>query len=266
MHKTALRTGMIHHFFGHTIGNKGFDPLFPNAVRFPHGYPDIGINDMCAFYSFNWVGVKLQNRTGLSGDFLAFLDQLCRREGFFRRADYKMHSHFCAADHQRVTHIISGVTAVDQFFSFQLSKMLLNGQKIRQDLRRMIFIGQTIPDRNTGVLRQFLYDLLTESTVLDPIEHTAQHTGGIRDRFFFADLRTGRTQISASHAKITGSHFKSAAGAGGVFFEYQSNIFAFEDLMRDAGFFLLFKLRCQFQQIADLFGGKIQQREKMFSF
>ena len=99
-----------------------------------------------------------------------------------------MHAHLRAGDHQGITHVVAGVAHVYQFHALQMAQVLLYGKQGRLHLSGMIFIGQAVPDRYVGILRQFLYDLLAEATVLDTVEHTAQDTRSIRDALLLANL------------------------------------------------------------------------------
>jgi len=85
---------------------------------------------------------------------------------------------------------------------------------------------------------QVLDDLLAIAAVLDAVEHPAQHTGGVRNGLFFADLAARRVQIGDFHAQIVGGHFKAAPGAGGGLLEDQGDVFAAQGIVADAGLLL----------------------------
>ena len=61
--------------------------------------------------------------------------------------------------------------------------MLTHGQKVCEHLSRMELVGQAVPYRHACVFGQFLNDLLSVTSVLDTIIHTAEHPGGIGDGF-----------------------------------------------------------------------------------
>ena len=77
--------------------------------------------------------------------------------------------------------------------------MLLNGQKIRQNLGGMKLIGQSVKYWHTGILRQFFHDCLSKATVLNAVVHPAQNPGSVRDGLLHADLAAGGAQIGAAH-------------------------------------------------------------------
>ena len=80
--------------------------------------------------------------------------------------------------------------------------MLLDRQEICQDLRRVKFVRQAVPDRHACVFCKRLYDLLSVSAVFNAVIHAAKHAGGVGDGFLFADLRAGRVKIRDRHAEI----------------------------------------------------------------
>ena len=86
--------------------------------------------------------------------------------------------------------------------------MLPDRQKIRQHLRRMIFIRQTVPNRDSGIFCQRLNALLFKAAILDAVEHFTKDTRGIRDAFLLAKLAGTRIKIGRIHAKIMRCDFK----------------------------------------------------------
>ena len=82
-----------------------------------------------------------------------------------------MHSHFRSENHQRVSGVVSCVTEIAQSDSLGTAEMFANGQKIGKHLRRMKFVGQAVPDRNLGELRELFDDVLPEAAVFDAVKH-----------------------------------------------------------------------------------------------
>ena len=111
-----------------------------------------------------------------------------------------MHSHLAARNHQRISHVITGISHISQTDSFQMSKLLLNGKKVSKHLGRMIFIRQTVPNRHTGILCQFFNNFLSKATVLNTVKHTSKHACRIRNTFFLANLGTLRVKVGHAHA------------------------------------------------------------------
>ena len=66
--------------------------------------------------------------------------------------------------------------------------MFLHGEEVSEDLCGVELVGEAVPNGNTSVFGQFFNDVLTEATVLDAVEHTTQHAGGVSHRFLDADL------------------------------------------------------------------------------
>ena len=119
------------------------------------------------------IGVELERRAGLGGDLLAGGNQRLVREVGFRRAGHEVHPHLCAADHQRVAHVIARIAHVDELFALQLAKMFLDRQEIGQNLRRMELVCQAVPDRDARVFRQILHDLQPKAAIFNAVEHPA---------------------------------------------------------------------------------------------
>ena len=140
--------------------------------------------------------------------------------------------------------------------------MLPNGQKIRQNLGGMELIGQTVPNGNACVLRQFLYNRLTVATVLNTVIHPAQNPGGVSDRLLLAHLGAARAKVGHSHTQIRTGYLKGAPGTSAVLLKQQDNILALTELMGNSGLLLDLEIRCHVQKIADLGRSQIQQFQK----
>ena len=63
-------------------------------------------------------------------------------------------------------------------------------------------------------------------------------------------------------ALLRGRHLKGAAGAGGRLFKQQHDVLALHGGLADARTPLGFQIVAEVQQIAQLAGGKIRQRQK----
>ena len=93
-------------------------------------------------------------------------------------------------------------------------ELFAHGQDIRQHLCRMEVIGQTIPYRNTRILREILDNRLFVAAVFNAIKHSSQYLGGIGERFLFAHLGAARIQECHAHAEVSSRHFKGASCSG----------------------------------------------------
>ena len=102
----------------------------------------------------------------------------------------------------------------------------------------MIFVCQTVPNRNSCIFCKIFYNFLTKSTVLNTIIHSSKNSCSICNALFLADLGASWIQIGASHSKIMGCHLEGTTCSGAGFLKDQGNIFAFVILSKLTGFFL----------------------------
>ena len=174
-----------------------------------------------------------------------------------------MQPQFCTADHQGIRHIIAAVAHENELFAPERSEMLADGQHIRQNLRRVEFVCQAVPDGNAGIFCQFLHDVLAEAAILDTVIQAAQNTGGVCDGFFFADLRACGIQIGDMHPEIIGGDLEGAASAGGGLFENQRDGFALQRVVGDVGLLLRLQLGGEIDQTCDLLRREVQKCQKV---
>ena len=130
VHKDCRILGIVHRFLIYLIWRQGFDTLFPYFIRFSHGNPDIGIQNIGIFCAFFHTLGQCNRTAGCLGVFLALCYELRIWEIFFWRTCRKMHSHFRTGDHQGISHIVAGISHVNKFNAFQFSEFFLNCQKI----------------------------------------------------------------------------------------------------------------------------------------
>ena len=102
----------------------------------------------------------------------------------------------------------------------------------------MIFVCQTVPNRNSCIFCKIFYNFLTKSTVLDTIIHSSKNSCSICNALFLADLGASWIQIGASHSQIMGCHLEGTTCSGTGFLKDQGNIFALVILGKLTGFFL----------------------------
>ena len=244
---------VCHNLLRYFIWRKIFDSLRPYFVRLTHGYPYICTDDICIFCSLHHIFRQSDGGTGCFCILLTLSYQFFIREILFRCTCHKIHAHLRAGNHVRISHIISCITHIDQFDAFESSEVFLNGQHIRQHLGRMIFVGQTVPYRNSCIFRQFFHDFLPKATIFNSFVHAAQDLCCIRDAFFFTDLGSLRIQIGGSHAQVMCRHFKRTAGSGTGLFENQCYIFPAQRVCQNSFFLFLLQICRQFQQICYFF-------------
>lgn len=157
------------------------DALGPDLDGLTHGDPHIGVKDIGTLGSLGGVLLKGQGGTGLGGNGLALCDQGGIRLILFGGAGGEVQAHLGAAHHQAVAHVVTGVAEVDEVDALQLAEVLPDGEEVGQDLGGVELVGQAVPHRNTGIVRQLFHDLLAVATVLDAVKHPSQHPGGIGD-------------------------------------------------------------------------------------
>ena len=240
------------------------DAFCPDFDGLAHGDPDVGVDDVHVLRRFHGVGDELHGTAGLLADLLTGLHELVRREvPLCRSAGHEVEAHLGATDHEGVAHVVARIAHVDEVDAFEVAEVFLDGQEVREDLGRVVLVGETVPDRDARILREFFDDLLAVAAVLDALEHAGQHAGRVGDALLLPDLRVGRVQVRAPHAEVVGSHFKAAAGPGAGLFEDEGDVLALAVPVRDAGLFLGLQVRGEVDEIADLFRCEVQQFQKV---
>ena len=114
--------------------------------------------------------------------------------------------------------------------------MFPDGKHICNHLCRVGLVGQTVPDRHSGILCQFLYNVLPITPVLDSIKHSSKYPRSVRYALFFPNLGTARVQISNMHSEIVCCHFERASGSRTCFFKNQSYVLSFKRFFHNALF------------------------------
>ena len=259
VHEAALRPGLRHKLCVDLIGQKVMNPRLPDLVRLSHRDPHVRVDHIRTLNRVYRIRIKFQHCAGLPSNRFACLDQVRIREIRFRRAGDKVHAHLRTADHKRVAHVIPRVAHIDKLLARQVAKMLLNRQKVGEDLCGMEFVCQAIPDRNTCVLCQIFDDLLPVTPVFNAIVHAAEHARSICNRFLFANLRAGRVEIGDCHAQIMRCNLKRAACARAGLFKNQRGLLSLAQPVGDTCLFLRLEFGGERQKLHDLFRRKIQQ-------
>ena len=177
-----------------------------------------------------------------------------------------MHAELGATYHQRVGDVVAAITDIGQSLTGELTELLLHGEHICQDLRRVPVIGETIPHRHAGVLSQGLDRLVGKPTELDAVEHAAQDPRGVGNGLFLSELNVALAQVLGMRSLVDAGYGESTAGPGRRLFEEQSNVPAVEPAFPDAGPLLGLQIGGESQQRADLIGREIEQLEERSSF
>ena len=258
MHENGLLAGIVHDCFIHLIRRQLLNTLGPYFVGLAHGYPHVSVDHVHILRARLHILGQGNTAAGLCRNGLTLRYQLLRREIFCGGTCGKVHAHLRAGYHQRVTHVVTGVSHVGHADSLQMSEMFTDGQKVCQHLGGMEFVGQAVPYGHLGIFCQFLHNILSEATIFDTLEHACQYSGSIGNAFLFADLGSGGIQISRSHSQIMGCHFKSTSGTGTGLLKDQRYILASESIYGDSFFLLILQVCRQIQQIFDLFRCKVQ--------
>ena len=265
MHEHRRGLGPGHQRPVHLVGGQRLDALGPDLLRLAHAHPHVGVDHVGAVHR---VGVLAQGHAAAAfrRQRPAARSQRRVRPVGLGRAGHKIQPHLGAADHQAVAHVVPRVAQVGEFQALQGAELLPQRQKIRQDLGGVELVGQAVPHRHVGVLRQFLHDLLPEAPVLDALEHARKHLRRVRNGLLLADLAARGVQVGGAHPQVAGRHLKGAARAGGGLFKDQCHILAPQYVVGHPR--LLFRLQCrrQIQQIADLLRRVVQQRQKIAPF
>ncbi len=190
VHELAVRVaGHFHHLFVDLVRHEEVDALFPDLGGFAHGYPHVGVEEVAAFNALLHVVGDGDFGAGFFGDLLAGVDEFLVGLQFFRSHDTDIHAHLGAAHHQRVTHVETGVAAVSEGDLVEgFVGVFHHGEEVGEDLGGVELVGEAVPYWHASIFGQFFNDVLTEATVLDAVEHTTQHAGGVLHRFLDTDL------------------------------------------------------------------------------
>ena len=208
-----LIPGLVKHCPVDLIAFQQFDP-FGDLFLFTHGSPDIGINNIGILDAAADIIGNGDFGLPLLGEALAFLYQFLGREKGLRCHDAKIHAHFGRPDHQGIGHVVAAVAHIGEDDSLQPPLGFEHGHEIGQDLGGVVEIGQPVPDRDPGVLRQPLHGFMLEAAELDAIEHPAQNARRVLDRFLFPQLDVVLAQVFRVGAFINAGHHEGAAGTG----------------------------------------------------
>ena len=168
-------TGCVDDPLVNLIGRHQANAFCPGFFGFAHRDPDIGVEEIDVVYAFLNILCERNACASHAGNFTAFGNQCLVRPEGFRCDQTDIHPHFRCAYHQGITHVIAGVTEISETQLRQgfTRGVFQHGHQIREDLGGVKFICQSIPDRNSGKLPQFLHNVLAVSAIFNAVVHAA---------------------------------------------------------------------------------------------
>ena len=168
-----------------------------------HRHPDIGVEHVRTLHALDGVvehtdvdAVALRDLLGLGEDLLV-------RPEFLRRAADIADTCLGAAHHERIRDIVAAITNIGNRAVLQRAEGLLDRQEVREDLRGVIVVRETVPDRHAGVLRELLARLLGESAKENAVVDAAEDAGRVLDALLLAEMDVGARQVFGAAALVT---------------------------------------------------------------
>ena len=260
--KNRIRiAGAVHQFLIYLVGLEQTD-TFVHLVFFTHRDPDIRVDGVRAFDAADVVR-QCDRSAGFLRELSHIVDELFVRPQLLRREGCEMHPELRADNHQAVAHIVSSVAREDELTAFDIAEMLADSHRVRKHLGRMVIVGQSVPDRNAGLVGQHFDCVLCVAAEFDPVVEAAEHQCGIFDRFFLAHLRIAQERHVRS--LVVSGDFERAARPGRRLFEQQDDVFSLQQIVSDPLLLVGFKLVRQVKQVQDFFGRIVEQRQKAAS-
>ena len=157
---------------------------------------------------------------------------------------------------QGICHVIA-VADIGELQAFQRTLMLLDGQKVRQYLCRMLVIGKTVDDRNRTVLRKIDDVLMVKSSDHDTIYHSRENVSSIVDGFATSDLDVIGRKEERMSAELVHTDLKRDTGSCGRFGEDHAEGLSGQDRVRDARFCLRLEIDRGIQKCVELRDGYV---------
>ena len=142
--------------------------------------------------------------------------------------------------------------------------MLPDGLQVGQDLAGVTEVGETIDDRDGGVLGQGVHLLLGIGADHDTVTEAGQDPGSVLHGLVAADLAVLAGQEDGVAAQLIDTSLEGDTGAGGVLFKNHGQGLTRQERMGDALLFHIFQLVGHIQDLDDLFGGQVQQFQQVF--
>ena len=132
-------------------------------------------------------------------------------------------------------------------------------QEVGEDLGRVELIGQAVPDRDAGELRQLLDDLLAEAAVLDPVVDAPEHARGVLHRLLVADLRAARAEVGDVSALVVRGDLEGHARARRGLLEDHRDVLAAHSRLLVAAVLGALQVTRQVEEVANLPGAEVEE-------
>ena len=180
-----------------------------------------------------------------------------------RRAQPDVHAELDPADHQRVAHVVARVAEVAVG---DVAQVLVAGlghrENVGQDLGGVELIGEPVPHRHPGELRQDLDVRLRGSPVLDPVKGAAEHPGGVLHGLLVADLGPARLQVGHVCALVLGGDLERGASPRRRLLEDQRYVLARQVRLLVAGILRGLEVGGQLEEEPQLLGSEVELLEE----
>ena len=145
-----------------------------------------------------------------------------------------------------------------------MATFIPDGLQIGQDLAGVAEVGETVDDRNGGILGQGVHFLLGIGADHDAVAEAGQDPGSVLHRLVAADLAVLAGQEDGVAAQLIDTSLEGDTGTGGILFKDHGQGLARQERMGDALLFHIFQLVSHVQDLNDLFGGQVQQFQQVF--
>src|SRR5690606_34992321 len=128
----------------------------------------------------------------------------------------------------------------------------LERHEIGESLGGMELVGESVVDRNAGVLREYLDGFLAVASKLDRIEHPAENAGGVLYALLDAEMNVVGREENGVAAFFGKGGLERAARSVRAFFENEGDILAGKAPGHGSRFSLAFHLVRKIEQMSDL--------------
>ena len=190
-------------------------------------------------------------------------DELLVRPQVLRSAQPDVHAHLRPADQQRVAHVVAGVSEVAvRDVPQRLVAELGHRQEVGEDLGGMELVGQAVPDRDPGELRQVLDDLLAEPAVLDAVVDAAEDARRVLHRLLVADLRPLRAEVGDVRPLVVRGDLERDPRPGGGLLEDDGDVLAAHVLALVPAVLRALEVAGQVQEEPDLPRAEVQELDE----
>ena len=240
----------------------GTEPAHPFRLFrfFAHRNPDIGVEAVCPANGGFRIGFDRNGGTVLLCDFDGMPDIVRVGQKLCRGTVDEIDTGFGATEHERRCDIVPAVADIDDFASVQiLSEVLAESHEIREDLCRVVIVGQAIPNGNAGESCELFHGILAEAAEEDAIEEATEHASGVFDAFLVSEVDIVLIQIFGVSALVLSGDEAGIPGSGRALFENEGDIAPVQEITADAGVFTCLERLGQLQELNHLFIGEIVQ-------